>query len=247
MNGPRLVDVRRTPAVAGSRWRPPPLRDEDLRPERSGVKAEPPWRSTPWARVEARPAPFGPSTGPLGRAFDPAAVLSLQRVHGNAHVLRLLAVQRCGATPCGCSADERVAHAAQKTMLPEAPPAMQRQAGSGEDSAAEEPDDPCLAYEGDPQSFTWTVARRYYRDHVGPDVPSVETAGVCRAGDCTVTFEDGTTIGVSWAPGEGTDYHLATADGPNGLWCYKYECPTPSQLELESVKSGHCLLADPFD
>ena len=41
---------------------------------------------------------------------------SAQHTHGNRAVQRFLSVQRCGPTPCGCSADEKAYHALQNRM-----------------------------------------------------------------------------------------------------------------------------------
>jgi hypothetical protein len=42
------------------------------------------------------------------RVSDPRSLLHLQRLAGNAAVAEFV-VQRCGATPCDCAADERQA------------------------------------------------------------------------------------------------------------------------------------------
>lgn len=101
-------------------------REDERHPNRSESPAEPRRLPKPWPLAGVQTPPFAPGPGRLGRGLGPAAVLSLQRTHGNAHVQRLLAVQRRGATPGNCSPEERAADAGQQTSHPAGPLMLQR-------------------------------------------------------------------------------------------------------------------------
>lgn len=105
-------------------------------------------------RAAMTPPAFGTmAVHPAARGLNQAAIRQMQQMHGNRHVQRMLhqppgpIVQRCGATPCGCSNEAKAAHALEQ--MPElALTASAMRSGSAPSAGAiQRVEGPCLDVE----------------------------------------------------------------------------------------------------